>query len=236
MNIKKLMGIIMIIFGTAIAIIGIIMVASKSKEQQLSNEAPSSSSLKAAADQPKIDDEIGGTIVNAIPGSNTQEISPSKAKGNGFEDFVVNLLADWRFTLLDRTQDAMSSAGVVAESSKNPDLEVRQKRNDGNVEYFIECKYRSKWGKDNKIQFEKWQVDRYHEFQREKKRKVLIALGVGGTPTKPETFMLVPLDSLKYGAIRKIDNQFVVQPNPDALHEYVNHYFTIVFDKAKEKK
>lgn len=227
----------MIIFGTAIAIIGIIMVASKSKEQQqLSKETPSSSSLVASADQPKVDDEIEGTFGNETLKSNTQEISLSKAKGNSFEDFVVNLLADWRFSLVDRTNDTMSSAGVVPESSKNPDLEVRQKRNEGNLEYFIECKYRAKWGKDNKIQFEKWQVDRYHEFQREKKRKVLIALGVGGTPTKPESFMLVPLDSLKFGAIRKIDNQFAVQPNTDALYEYVNHYFTKVFDKTKEKK
>ena len=51
-------------------------------------------------------------------------VSDSKTKGNDFEDFVVNLLADWRFKLLDRTQDHKSSAGVVAESSKNPDQEA----------------------------------------------------------------------------------------------------------------
>lgn len=74
---------------------------------------------------------------------NSDSVSAAKMKGNVFEDFVVNLLADYRFTLLDRTQDAVSSAGVVAESCKNPDLHVRQKRGNTEIDYYIECKYRS---------------------------------------------------------------------------------------------
>lgn len=239
------MGIILIIIGFAVMVVGIVMVASKSKDSQ-SNEvstpiiANNEASLpihssEAGTDQCIKSDKIEDSVVKEASAINTQEIDPSKAKGNSFEDFVVNLLADWRLTLLDRTQDAVSSAGVVAESSKNPDLHVSQKRGNGTIDYYIECKYRSRWD-DGKVHFEKWQIDRYHEFQRKEKRKIIIALGVGGTPSSPLTFMLVPLDSLKKSAVRKIDTQYVVQPNSSALIEYMNSYFTTVFDKAKSKR
>ena len=236
------MGIILIIIGAAVLVVGIMMVASKSRDSQ-SNEMSTPiitnneeslpiQSSEAGTDQYIKPDKIEDSVAKEGSAVNSQETDSSKAKGNSFEDFVVNLLADWRLTLLDRTQDAVSSAGVVAESSKNPDLHISQKRGNGTIDYYIECKYRSKW-QNGEVQFEKWQIDRYHKFQRQEKRKVIIALGVGGTPSSPQTFMLVPLDSLKNNAIRKIDTQYVVQPNSSALIEYMNSYFTTVFDKAK---
>ncbi len=158
----------------------------------------------------------------------------SKEIGNLFEDFVVNLLADHRLTLLDRTQDAVSSAGVIAESCKNPDLHVQQKRGRSNIDYYLECKYRSRWDEDA-VTFEDWQIDRYRRFQRENRRKVIIALGVGGTPEAPATFRLVPIDSLKEYSIRKIDTKFAVDPNPSALIEYINDYFGTVFNHARSR-
>lgn len=165
------------------------------------------------------------------------EIDLHKEKGNQFEDFVVNLLADWRLKLLDRTQDAVSSAGVVAESCKNPDLHVQQKRGESKIDYYLECKYRSDWD-NGAVKFEGWQLDRYRQFQRDNRRKVIIALGVGGTPSSPETFMLVPLDSIsnRYNDIRKIQTQFAVEPTSSALCEYLNHYFNEVFNTAKQRR
>ncbi|MDE5629368.1 MAG: hypothetical protein K2I69_07390 [Muribaculaceae bacterium] len=147
---------------------------------------------------------------------------------------MVNLLADWRLKLLDRTQDAVSTAGVVAESSKNPDLHVQQKRGKGNIDYYLECKYRSRWN-DGAVTFEDWQLDRYRQFQRNNRRKVVFALGVGGTPSNPATLMLIPLDSVKGNTIKQIETEFAIEPSPSALVEYMNSYFSKVFYKAKQK-
>ena len=159
----------------------------------------------------------------------------SKERGDEFEDFTVNLLADWRMKLLRRTQDKMSSGGVVAESCKEPDLHIEQKRGNSKVDYHLECKYRSRWT-DNTVTFEDWQIKRYREFQKAHKRKVLIALGVGGTPGKPQTFMIVPIDSIKDNAIRKVDvSKYAVSPTSDGLAEYIDHYFDEVFASARRK-
>ena len=136
--------------------------------------------------------------------------------------------------LLDRTQDAVSTAGVVAESCKNPDLHVQQKRGKSEIDYYLECKYRSQW-KDGAVIFEDWQLDRYRQFQRSNRRKVIFALGVGGTPSAPASFMLVPLDSVKGNSIKQIKTEFAVEPSSSALVEYINNYFSKVFSKAKHK-
>lgn len=167
--------------------------------------------------------------------STEEKIQSSKEKGDFFENFVCNLLADWRLKLLDRTQDKVSTAGVVAESSKNPDLHIQQKRGNADIDYYIECKYRSRWH-DGIISFEEWQINRYRQFQRENRRKVILAVGVGGSPSAPATLMLVPLDSLKNNGVRKIDTQYVVSSNSDAFVEYMNNYFSTVFKNARANK
>ena len=158
-----------------------------------------------------------------------------KEKGDAFENFVCDLLADWRLKLLDRTTDAVSSAGVVAESCKNPDLHVQQKFGKSDIDYFLECKYRSSW-RDDCVTFEAWQIERYRQFQRANRRKVVFAVGIGGTPSAPETFLLVPLDSLIDNSIRRIDTKYVVVPSPDGLVSYMDNYFNSVFAQSRAKK
>lgn len=178
------------------------------------------------------------TEIRVKSSSNVDEVKgvelSSKEKGDAFEDFVVNLLADWRLKLLDRTQDRVSTAGVVAESCKNPDLHILQKRGKSEVDYYLECKYRSRWNNDE-IEFEEWQIKRYKQFQRDNRRKVIIALGVGGSPSNPATLMLVPVDSIVNSSIRKIKTQFAIQPTSDALVSYIDNYFTEVFRKSASK-
>lgn len=237
---KHTMGIILIIIGAVLLVIGIVLVASKSSDVEPPQEEPQAQPEvviveKEVHDTVTAQSEPEVRIVNDLPEKLEQPNNASKEKGDAYEDFVVNLLADWRLTLLDRTQDAVSSAGVVAESCKNPDLHVQQKRGKSNIDYYLECKYRSSWN-DGKITFEKWQLDRYRQFQRDNQRKVIFALGVGGTPSAPTTFMLVPLDSVKGNTIKKIDTRYAVQPNSTALVEYIDAYFTKVFDVAKDRK
>ena len=239
---RRNMGIIMIVIGAVLLISGIVIVTTKTNPTERKESLVDSTPIENQTNY----SDYNSTVANASavtepsvtestaqlekPSKTTEE--DSKAKGNSFEDFVVNLLADWRFKLLDRTQDAVSSAGVVAESCKNPDLHVQQKRGNGEIDYYIECKYRSNWN-NGKVTFKDWQINRYRQFQRDSHRKVLFALGVGGTPSAPETLMIVPLDSVKDNSIGQIKTEYVIAPTPSALVDYMNSYFTKVFAKVK---
>lgn len=225
----------------ALIIVGLILIAiGASRMFVASTDVAEPVIAQAPAPEPKVvvvEKTVHDTVtVESERPSSTPKANSSKAKGDDFEDFVVNLLADYHFTLLDRTQDHVSSAGVVAESCKNPDLHVEQKRGKAKpIDYYLECKYRSRWD-NGVVTFEDWQFDRYRQFQRENRRKVIIALGVGGTAANPKTFMLVPLDSIEGNTIRQIKTQFAVDPTPTNLAEYMNQYFTTVFVASKTRK
>ncbi len=253
------MGYILIIVGIIAVICGIVMLSGndkpsnentqlQAKSHKSANVIPSTPSIAERQDNKKNDTIVVERVVEKIIEKETPKeegtikkeeasnsIDANKAKGDAFEDFVVNLLADWRLKLLDRTQDHKSSAGVVAESSKNPDLHVGQKRGKGEIDYYIECKYRSRWDK-GVVNFEEWQLNRYRQFQRSQRRKVMIALGVGGTAASPSTLRLVPLDSIANNSIREIDTKYAVQPTSSALVEYMDRYFTDVFKTSKRKQ
>ena len=225
-------------------VVGVILVSNGNRESSSPNSAASTNSAASAAinyPSATVAGNTPGSSYPEAPLATTQEAKSdaslsSKEKGDLFEDFTVNLLADWRMKLLDRTQDKVSSAGVAAESCRQPDLLIQQKRGKSYVDYYLECKYRSDW-KDGAVRFEDWQIKRYRDFQRSYHRKVLIALGVGGSPSKPATLMLVPVDSIKDNSISQIwVTRFAVQPSSDALASYIDAYFDEVFTAAKVRK
>lgn len=221
------MGYILIVIGI-VAIVGGIVILTRRDASEAVPTYDMSSKPAASTTQTYEVESVSPAPV-ATSEAPVSEAAPAseptaKEKGDAFENFVVNLLADHRLTLLDRTQDAVSSAGVVAESCKNPDLHVQQKRGKSDIDYYLECKYRSHWT-DDAVTFEDWQIDRYRKFQRDNRRKVIIALGVGGTADAPATFRLVPLDSIRGNAIRKIDTKFAVDQTPSALVEYMERLF-----------
>lgn len=245
------MGYILIFVGLIALISGVIIINHKDVDDVISLASESSkhseiptneeSSTRFQGKDGKDDVEIEREEVSNVANEsitetlNSHSVDTQKTKGDAFEDFVVNLLADWRLKLLDRTQDKKSTAGVVAESSKNPDLHIQQKRGKGTIDYYIECKYRSHW-QNGEVSFEEWQLNRYRQFQRSNHRKVIIALGVGGSPSSPTTFRLVPLDSIKHNSIREIDTKFAVSATSSSLVDYIDHYFTSVFTTSKERK
>lgn len=221
------MAYFLIIIGVVCAVIGIIMLSTNKNSNP--SEAVSQTNNSSGSTRQQVENTITDERTD-----NNRKLS-AKEIGDTFEDFVVNLLVDWRLSLLDRTQDRKTSAGVVAESSKNPDLHVRQKRGKSDIDYYIECKYRSEW-ENGAVTFEDWQLDRYRQFQRDNHRKVLIALGVGGTPSSPATLRIVPLDSIKGNSISEIKTIFAVSPNSDAFISYIDSYFDTVFAKSKSRK
>lgn len=194
-----------------------------------------------------VDDEITSFDLSSSPTTSDEDYDEDedfvfsdeyltpKEKGDAFEDFVLRLITDNRFKLLDRTNDVVSSSGIYAESCKNPDFHIQQKRGNGKVDYYIECKYRSKW-EDGMVTFEPWQISRYRKFQRENHRKVIIALGVGGSASEPSTLMLVPLDSIKNHTIFGTATEYCIKPNPLSLYHYIDKYFSALFYRNNQSE
>lgn len=166
----------------------------------------------------------------------TDDRTDEEIIGQKFENYVVNLLADSRFRLLDRTMDKKSTEGVYAESCMNPDLHISQAREPKWIDYYIECKYRSSWYQ-GAIKFEQYQIDRYKKFQGSERRKVLFALGVGGKPEAPNSLLIVPLDSLENNAIKQDwVLKYRINATSEGLYNYMSNYFTTVFANSKNKQ
>lgn len=236
---KRIMGITLIIIGAVCLTTGILFLVQPTKEVKVvcqhHENQPIPHSVEQPQEEPTPSEEPSkqSEAKPAVSPTETKRTRPEEI-GQAFENFVVNLLADSRFTLLDRTQDTKSTAGVYAESCKNPDLHIEQTHTPRSIDYYIECKYRSRWH-EGKVQLEDYQVKRYKEFQGKHHRKVLFALGIGGTPAAPQTLMIVPLDQLNQGAIlESSQEQFKIAPTSEALYAYIDSYFTQVFTAKKK--
>lgn len=155
----------------------------------------------------------------------------SKEKGVRFEDFVVDLLADRRLTLLERTQDRTSSKGVYAESCKNPDLHVRQQHGCGFVDYYLECKYKSRRNDDGTLEFDAYKIARYRTFQRERRRKVFLAVGIGSNPSAPGELLIVPIDALSGNVLPPDITVFRIAPSSESLISFIGSYFNTLFSR-----
>lgn len=150
---------------------------------------------------------------------------PKEIKGRQFEQFVVSLCSDnSRFKLLAWRGDKISGSTYAAETLL-PDLHFRHRLDAAEVEYLIECKYRSYWGEDG-IDLSSQYV-RYHNAAKARSVELFIALGVGGTPSNPDELFLIPGRMVKLD--KKIDRARFIKclcpKTPDGFHNYINHYF-----------
>lgn len=106
-----------------------------------------------------------------------------------------------------------------------PDLHIRHTLKDAVVEYLVECKYRSWWGKDGSDL--SGQFLRYRKTSKDRGLELFIALGVGGSPSNPDEFFIVPGRMVKLD--KKIDcSRFIkclCPKDPEGFHNYIEHYF-----------
>lgn len=118
-------------------------------------------------------------------------------KGDEFENFVAKQFNDNSdYTVVSWTGDKMRTYNVYVESDSGPDLKIRHEPTQ--EEFYIECKYRSnlqkgkyKWTNDE-------QRKRYLDFDSKNKEPFYIALGLGGSPSKPDKVFYVPLREARY--------------------------------------
>ena len=185
--------------------------------------------LREFAEEYEIDANYLYRLAYAQVDENEQEvelIGSNEIKGRRFEEFVVSLLDDKkRYKLLAWRSDKISG-NVYATENLYPDLHICHIINDCEEEYFIECKYRSSWG-EGKIDLSS-QFMRYYKYAQSAGKELFIALGVGGTPTSPEEFLIVPVRMIGYS---KSIEQHRFKPchcdkSSEAFHKYITNYFS----------
>lgn len=152
-------------------------------------------------------------------------VNANQIKGRRFEEFVVSLLCDRKkFKLLAWRSDKIYQ-DIYATENLYPDLHVRHNLQTSTVEYFVECKYRSTWG-CGKIDISS-QFLRYRSYAKAHNVELFIALGIGGKPTLPDEFLVIPARMIGYAKCIEQD-RFTpchIQPTTLDFDRYISHYY-----------
>ena len=190
------MAYIFIIIGIALVGIGIYLLINKPQplpQQQIINVVlPGSIEQKPQTDsKQKTNKEKIASIKSA------DDIS--KEKGNEFEDFIIQTIGKLDGIKFIGKNSDYHKNGVSALENKEPDLKFACNTH----KLAIECKWRSAFHEGQIIWAENYQIDNYNKFQKENKQNVLIAIGIGGSPSKPKELYMVPLYRLTQGFAKK---------------------------------
>ncbi len=152
-------------------------------------------------------------------------ISASKWKGYKFEEFIVSLCSDKScFTLLSWRSDK-AAGEIYPMDNLMPDLYLRQRLDDGHIEYYIECKYRSSLS--NGILDISPQLNRYRRLTSPAdKCRLFIALGVGGHPGDPEKLYIIPDEFINDDGIINPDSceDFSCANTPESFHSLITRH------------
>ena len=127
----------------------------------------------------------------------TKLIDKQKEKGDLFESFVVTKFDKKYFTLKEWAGDKYVN-GIYAETTIQPDLKYSFKLREIEIEFAIECKYRSNYFKNGVEWAKKSQLNNYRKFAEQNKIHVFVAIGVGGTAKQPSELFIIPLKNIQY--------------------------------------
>ena len=129
--------------------------------------------------------------------TSVNENDESYEKGVAFEEYIVSRFSKKYFSLKEWRGDK-SSNGVYAQSNTYPDMEYTFKLHGETYNFAVECKWRAKYNKENKVEWSyEEQLARYRQFAKDKNIPVFIVIGIGGTPSTPANVFVVPLASIK---------------------------------------
>lgn len=169
--------------------------------------------------------------------SRSDGMEDSKRKGNEFEDFVADILKANSLTIKEWNKGTVTDNGAFGENALDPDMLVIDRQTKINLEYWLECKFRSSIPSGG-FELKDYQMNRYADRQRDSKRKVLVALGLGGSPDNPERFFIIPLDSLL--RFKHIPEKYIVKyqvedPKQNLKRHIRDYFFDAVFKKSEGK-
>lgn len=234
------MNIILMISGAIIFAVGLIMTITADKPAEKSVEFTNPSTT-VDRDIKKNTKQVTDDQRVRIPQETMltqEEAKPEvkedpKEKGNKFEDYVANILKDNSIRIKEWNKGSVTSEGAFGENALNPDMFVADKTDSMNLEYWIECKFRSSIPEKG-FELEQYQIDRYSAIQGKSKRKILIALGLGGSANNPDRFFIIPLDSIK--RFKHIPEKYIINyridnPKANFKKEIRDYFFNEVFKK-----
>lgn len=166
-------------------------------------------------------------IADEVEVPEVEFVKQSEMKGRRFEEFVVRLTSDpSRFTLLNWSSDKYVD-GLYSLDTLKPDLYLRHRLEHDTVEYYVECKYRTSLS-DGILDITS-QLRRYRRMIPDEK-ELFLAIGVGGTPSKPDNFYVIPDRMVENDNVVHISqyNECLCPQTPEGFHDYVSHYFSRV--------
>ena len=167
-------GIILILIGVCAIISGIVFIRKEEVTAVIKTEA-----FKA--------DEI----IKEVP-----EAKTDKQKGDDFEKYVVQKFSKSYFSVLEWTGDKYVN-GTYPTSNTHPDLTLKFKFKDTDIDFAVECKYRSDYYKNGVEWCTGRQMINYKAFAEAKGIKVFVVIGIGGVATAPEELYIIPLTEIK---------------------------------------
>lgn len=235
------MNIILMIAGIAIFAVGLVMTLSDKQKTIPEAASPITDDI---AQVEKIKEVVKEVEVREVPASpqpspvvdESPEAQDPKQKGNDFEDYVANILKANSIRIKEWNKGTVTDEGAFSENALNPDMFVNDKEGKVNLKYWIECKYRSSLGKEG-FKLENYQVERYSSIQKSSKRKILVAFGLGGSPSNPNEFYLIPLDTLrrfKHIPEKYLSHYSVANPRGNFKRHVRDYFFDDVFKKSSD--
>lgn len=134
--------------------------------------------------------------------SETEIIDWKRKNGIDFEKCIVKMLNQNYYTLQEWRGDKYIE-GIFPETNCNPDIIVKVNLHKIDVQFAIECKWRTDFFHDYVRIASDRQLDHYRKFQEERNMPVFFALGIGGTGENPEMIYIFPLNKIKYPILSK---------------------------------
>ena len=167
-------GIILILIGVCAIVSGIIFIT----KEEVSTVV-------------KIEEFKADEIIKEVP-----ETKTDKQKGDDFEKYVVQKFSKSYFSVLEWASDKHVN-GTYPKSNTHPDLTLKFKFKDTDIDFAVECKYRSDYYKNGVEWCTERQLSNYQAFAKEKGIKVFVVVGIGGVATAPEELYIIPLTEIK---------------------------------------
>jgi hypothetical protein len=127
--------------------------------------------------------------------------------GRSFEEYIIGLFPDTDWEIKDRSSDTSRRIGRRITGDVSYDFIVKHRST--SRRFIIECKYRSRFYRQGDQEGIEWaqpyQIRNYRTFQQAEGCPYVVVIGLGGHPKQPQHLFVLPLESLHYPFIGKVN-------------------------------